>query len=344
MGRWMARAGQRIARGLRHTGSGAAALAARLEPPLQPVRFARAGISRESGVKVASEALRRVRADPSSRSACPARSGPATCRARSRSLPIAALTFRPSCRPDRRCFDLRRHFRRLRAGAIARQAAQVDVLVFARVVDTHKLPYNRVYLPNRARHDRWHRNLHPSGLRLLHRGQVASDAQEGRLHRIDVANDPRFARRCRIVLAPARPFRRSSSAKPTSAGATNSMHWTGRASSMRRWRANRPLHERRPLPSTPPWCRCVPDCFGAEPGAGNRLIGKPAAQAPIMCSPPQVSNIIQSNRKRCSKMSPRKRKHLAQGLSRARRGIEIHLHIGWLACVPRREGGQPLRS
>ena len=61
MGRWMARAGRELLDGGRRADSGAAALAARLEPPLQPVRRAGAVIERQSGVKVASEALRRVR-------------------------------------------------------------------------------------------------------------------------------------------------------------------------------------------------------------------------------------------------------------------------------------------
>ena len=42
MGRWMARAGEELLERGRCAGSGAAALAARLEPPLQPVRRARA--------------------------------------------------------------------------------------------------------------------------------------------------------------------------------------------------------------------------------------------------------------------------------------------------------------
>src|SRR5438876_2396318 len=47
-----------------------------------------------------------------------------------------------------------------------------------------KLPYNRLILRNRARHDRCYRNLHPSWLRLLRRRQIAVDAQKCRLHRV----------------------------------------------------------------------------------------------------------------------------------------------------------------
>src|ERR1700687_1158571 len=46
-----------------------------------------------------------------------------------------------------------------------------------------KLPYNRVIFQSRAQHDRRHRNLYPSGLRLLQRRQVAADAQKSRVHR-----------------------------------------------------------------------------------------------------------------------------------------------------------------
>src|ERR1700716_917977 len=47
-----------------------------------------------------------------------------------------------------------------------------------------KLPYSGVSSQNRAGHVRCHRNLHPSGLRLLQRRQVAADAQKSRVHRI----------------------------------------------------------------------------------------------------------------------------------------------------------------
>ena len=78
---------------------------------------------------------------PSSRSGCRGRSAPATCRARSRSRPSAAPRS-----PGRRVVlidDV------LTSGAttdacaralLRAKAAQVDVLVFARVVDTHKAP------------------------------------------------------------------------------------------------------------------------------------------------------------------------------------------------------------
>ena len=92
MGRWMARAGQELL-----------AEADMLVPvPLHwrrgwSRRYNQSGalarvISSQTGVKLASEALRRVRR-PSSRSACRGRSAPAMCRARSRSPPIARPTL-----------------------------------------------------------------------------------------------------------------------------------------------------------------------------------------------------------------------------------------------------------
>ena len=84
----------RTARRGRCAGAGAAALAARLEPPLQPVRRAGAG---DRAAKRRQTGRRRCCAGsgrPSSRSACPDRSGRATCRARSRSPATGNRRFR----------------------------------------------------------------------------------------------------------------------------------------------------------------------------------------------------------------------------------------------------------
>ena len=141
MGRWMARAGRELLERGRRAGSGAAALAARLEPPLQPVRRAgavdRAAERRQGGCPKRCGGCGR----PSSRSACPGRSAPATCRAPSRSRPIVAADIQ-----GRRVVlidDVLTSGATVDACARAllrAKAASVDVLVFARVVDTHKAP------------------------------------------------------------------------------------------------------------------------------------------------------------------------------------------------------------
>ena len=140
MGRWMARAGRELLdeadvlipvplhwrRGWsrRYNQSGALARV----------------IERQTGVKVASEALRRVR--PTQQQIGLSRSQRAS-NVQGAFKVAADRQLRHSGPPrgaGRRCPDLRRHRRRLRAGAVARQGGSVDVLVFARVVDTHKAP------------------------------------------------------------------------------------------------------------------------------------------------------------------------------------------------------------
>ena len=97
-------------------------------------------ISRQSGVKLATEALRRIRATEQ-QIGLSRPSAPAMCRERSRLRPSAALMFQ-----GRRVVlidDV------LTSGAttdacaralLRAKAAQVDVLVFARVVDNHRAP------------------------------------------------------------------------------------------------------------------------------------------------------------------------------------------------------------
>ena len=141
MGRWMARAGQELLdeadvlvpvplhwrRGWsrRYNQSGALARV----------------ISRQSGVKLASEALRRIRRDRAADRAVAAAARQPTSRARSRSPPerSAEIAGRRVVLID----DV------LTSGAttdacaralLRAKAAQVDVLVFARVVDSHRAP------------------------------------------------------------------------------------------------------------------------------------------------------------------------------------------------------------
>ena len=141
MGRWMARAGRELLGEADAAGSGAAALAARLEPPLQPVRRAgagdRAADRRQAGV---AEALRRVR--PTQQQIGLSRSQ----RASNVQGAFKVAADRQADIEGRRVVlidDV------LTSGATAdacarallrARAASVDVLVFARVVDTHKAP------------------------------------------------------------------------------------------------------------------------------------------------------------------------------------------------------------
>src|SRR5689334_9885302 len=193
MGRWMARAGQELLdeadvlvpvplhwrRGWsrRYNQSGALARV----------------ISRQSGVKLASEALRRIRPTEQqiglSRPQRAANVQGAFKVAPERSAEIAGrrvvliddvLTSGATTDACARAL--------LRA-----KAAQVDVLVFARVVDSHRAPIELKYLPTRARHD-GHCTLHPPGLRLLHRSQIVADAQERRVHRIERSHRPGLSR------------------------------------------------------------------------------------------------------------------------------------------------------
>jgi hypothetical protein len=139
MGRWMARAGRNCSRG-RRAGAGSPALAARLEPPLQPVRRAGAGDfapkRRETGLRGAAAGAADRAADRAVAAAA-RQQRPGRLQGRARALPPNPG---PPRRPDRRRPDLGRHDGRLRRALLARQGAQVDVLVFARVVDSHRAP------------------------------------------------------------------------------------------------------------------------------------------------------------------------------------------------------------
>ena len=140
MGRWMARAGAGIARRRRRAGAGAPALAARLEPPLQPVRRAGAGHRSQSGVKVAAEALRRVR--PTQQQiglSRPQRASNVQGAFKVAADRMAEIQGRRVVLID----DVLTSGATVDACARAllrAKAAQVDVLVFARVVDSHRAP------------------------------------------------------------------------------------------------------------------------------------------------------------------------------------------------------------
>ncbi len=143
MGRWMARAGSELLDGGRHAGAGAPALAARLAAAAttSPARW-RGSSARQSGVEMSGDALRRVRADRAADRPVARRSAPAMCRAPSRSPPTARAEIQgrrvvlvddvltSGATPDACARAL------LRA-----KAAQVDVLVFARVVEAPPGPH-----------------------------------------------------------------------------------------------------------------------------------------------------------------------------------------------------------
>ncbi len=140
MGRWMARAGRELL----------AEADALIPVPLHwqrgwSRRYNQSGalaqiIARQSGVKVASEALRRVR--PTQQQIGLSRSQRASERAgrvqgrRSQ----ARRNYRPPRDPGRRCPDHGATVDACARALLRARAASVDVLVFARVVDTHKAP------------------------------------------------------------------------------------------------------------------------------------------------------------------------------------------------------------
>ena len=155
MGRWMARAGQELL-----------AEADVLVPvPLHwrrgwSRRYNQSGalarvISRQSGVKLASEALRRIRADRAADRAVPA-AARQQCPGRIQGRRRAQRRYRrPPRRPDRRCPDLGRHDGRLRPGPAARQGrAGRRAGIRAGCGQPPRLPYNSSTCRTRARHDR----------------------------------------------------------------------------------------------------------------------------------------------------------------------------------------------
>jgi ComF family protein len=184
MGRWMARAGRdlleeadalvpvplhwRCGWSRRYNQSGALARV----------------IERQTGVKLASEALRRVR--PTQQQIGMARSE----RASNVQGAFKVASDRKADIAGRRV---------VLVDDVLTSGATVDACAPRRLPSTcwysrglwtpTKLPYSSSPSHTdtgntRAHHDRRHRNLHPSGLRLLQRRQVAADTQKSRVHRI----------------------------------------------------------------------------------------------------------------------------------------------------------------
>src|SRR6266404_4563339 len=196
-----------------------------------------------------------------------------------------------------------------------------------------KLPYNRVSSQNRARHVRCHRNLHPSGLRLLQRRQVAADAQESRVHRIrrryrpDASSTNVGSRRRGLDLSadfhrqdPCRRLRRA--LRPRSRGQARFDAGGRKGQFMSA-----------DLTFT---AAMVQMRTGLLPGPsleqGTKLIREAAAQGADYVLTPEVSNMMQLNRKALFEHLAAEEDDLSLKAYRALAAeLKIHLHIGSLA-------------
>src|SRR6266404_3132140 len=196
-----------------------------------------------------------------------------------------------------------------------------------------KLPYNRVSLQNRARHVRCHRNLYSSGLRLLQRRQVTADSQKSRVHRTRRRHRPNAAsenvgsrRRGHDLPAdfhrrtPCRRLRGALRAGPRGqagfvAGGRKGqfmsadLSFTAAMVQMRTGLLPEPSLEQ-----------------------GTKLVREAAAQGADYVLTPEVSNMMQVNRKTLFEHLAAEEDDLSLKAYRALAAeLKIHLHVGSLA-------------
>src|SRR5947209_6407753 len=195
------------------------------------------------------------------------------------------------------------------------------------------LPYNRVVFPTEAQHDRCHRNIYPARLRLLQRGQIVAEPQEGRFHRIRRRQefrispaDVRSCRRRHDVSAdfhrrnPCRRLRRALRPRPRGQARCDADGRKGLAMSDNKTFTAAMVQMR--------------TCLLPEPSLeqGTRLIRQAAAQGADYVLTPEVSNMMQLNRKALFEHIATEEDDLSLKAYRALAGeLKIHLHIGSLA-------------
>src|SRR5665213_1492612 len=196
-----------------------------------------------------------------------------------------------------------------------------------------ELPYRQASLPNRARHDRCHRNLYPSGLRLLQRRQIAADAQKSRVHRARCGNRPNASpknvgsRRRRFDLSadfhrryPCRRLRRALRTGPRGQARFDAGGRKGQIMSADLCFTAAMVQMRTGLLPEP------------SLEQATRLIRQAASEGADYVQTPEVSNMMQLNRKALFEHIAEEQDDLSLKAYRAlAEELKIHLHIGSLA-------------
>ena len=97
--------------------------------------------------------------------------------------------------------------------------------------------------------------------------------------------------------------------------------------------------------SPPPWCRCAPPLPEHSLAQGTKLIRQAASDGADYVLTPEVSNMIQSNRKAMFEHLAAEEDDLSLKAYRALAAeLKIHLHIGSLALRSRRSKRSTVRS
>src|SRR3974390_1221359 len=196
-----------------------------------------------------------------------------------------------------------------------------------------KLPYNPRPSRESQNEHRSYRNLYPSGLRLLHRCQIAPDAQECRVHRTRPRQGPDASaenvgpcRRGRDLSAdihrgnPRRRLRRTLRAGPRGQTRCDVGRRKGQFMSADRSFTAAMVQMRTSL---------LPDPSLEQ---GTRLIRQAAAQGADYVLTPEVSNMMQLNRKALFEHLAAEEDDLSLKAYRAlAKELKIHLHVGSLA-------------